>query len=373
MKVGGPDEQGWRNTPGGGADDRARRLDNPNRPQWSTPDGPDRARRSAPDNPDRARQPPSDEQTRRLGPPVPGGAAPPEQSLRDVLARRALTYSEVNGIGVQLTEALARGHAQGAPHGNISPSVVLLGADGRARLAGAGSRRPQDAYVSPEQVRGQPVGPPADVYALGLVLLEALTGRQVYPGSGQEAARARLVNPPLVPNDVPGPLARALLAMTEAQPEARPTAERAAVLLSGAPDGNAAVPVEEPAGMSSARRAAMIGLPILVLLVLLAVALLSGGKSDSTDASGTSASSTATATRTPAEPANSDTTTTEPTRTNGRTTGAQRPALPSFSMPSMPSLPSMPKLPDHPQVPDSVTEKVKSAWQELKSWLSSLF
>jgi serine/threonine protein kinase len=336
--MGGPDERGWRNTPGGGADDRARRPDNPNRTQWSTPDG----------------------------------RPPPEQSLRDVLARRALTYSEVNGIGVQLSEALARGHAQGAPHGNISPSVVLLGADGRARLAGAGSRRPEDAYLSPEQVRGQPVGPPADVYALGLLLLEALTGRQVYPGSGQEAARARLANPPMVPNDVPGPLARALLAMTEAQPEARPTAERAAGLLSGAPDG---VPVEEPeGGMSSARRAAMIGLPILVLLILLAVALLSGGKSDSTDASGASAGGTAapsgaTATRTPADYH----TTTEPTRTNGKTTGAQRPTLPSFAMPAVPSLPSMPQLPDHPQVPDSVTEKVRSAWQELKSWLSSLF
>ena len=367
MKVGGPDERGWRNAPGGGAEDRARRLGDPNRPQWPTPDGPDRAQRSAPGGPDRARQP-SDEHTRRLGPPVPGGASAPEQSLRDVLARRALTYAEVNGIGVQLAEALARGHAQGAPHGNISPGVVLLGADGRARLGGAGSRRPEDAYLSPEQVRGQPVGPPADVYALGLVLLEALTGRQVYPGSGQEAARARLVNPPMVPNDVPGPLARALLAMTEAQPQARPTAQRAAVLLSGAPE---TLPVEESAaGMSSARRAAMIGLPVLVLLVLLAVALLSGGNSDSTGASGTSASSTAA--RTPAEPADSHTTA-EPTRTNGKTTGAQRPTLPSFSVPSLPSIPAMPKLPDHPQVPDSVTEKVKSAWQELKSWLSSLF
>lgn len=51
------------------------------------------------------------------------------------------------------------------------------------------------AYLSPEQVKGHQVGPPIDVYALGLVLLEAATGRREYPGNNVETVLARLERP----------------------------------------------------------------------------------------------------------------------------------------------------------------------------------
>ncbi len=62
------------------------------------------------------------------------------------------------------------------------------------------------AYLSPEQARGEQAGPPVDVYALGLVLLEAVTGHREYPGAAVESATARLHRRPVVPESLPGGL-----------------------------------------------------------------------------------------------------------------------------------------------------------------------
>jgi len=74
-----------------------------------------------------------------------------------------------------------------------------------------------------------------DIYALGLVLLESVTGQQEYEGNGVEAAVARLHRPPRVPRDVPEPLAGAILAMTAQAPERRPAITECAELLAGRP------------------------------------------------------------------------------------------------------------------------------------------
>ena len=64
-------------------------------------------------------------------------------------------------------------------------------------------------YVAPEQARGADVGPPADVYSLGLVLLEALTGARAFDGPIHETLAARLVAPPAVPPRPAGAVAGA--------------------------------------------------------------------------------------------------------------------------------------------------------------------
>ena len=124
-------------------------------------------------------------------------------------------------IGARLADALAHVHAGGIIHRDLKPANVLLGADGRPRLADFGIARALDgtavtgtgyvvgtaAYLAPEQVRGEWVGPAADVYALGLVLLEALTGRREYPGALVESATARLHRPPGIPEHLPSPCA----------------------------------------------------------------------------------------------------------------------------------------------------------------------
>lgn len=313
----------------------------------------------------------------------PGRDRPVEQTLGSILARRRLSFSEIGRIGAQVADALARGHAQGDPHGAISPDCVMLDREGRARLVGPATQRLEEPYLSPEQVRGEPAGPATDVYALGLVLLEAATGHQVYPGNTPAAAEARLYHQPMVPNDVPGPLARALLAMTETDPASRPGAARSAEMLAGMPAAGAPVGAPIPPGPNWGRIAA-IGLPIVLLLVLLGVLLTAHRDNSATDAAG-SASSSATATPTGSEtptetPTGADTPTDTPTETateaptetsRSRSTGAGRPSLPNIALPT--SLPKIetPKLPDLPSS-GTIGDKVQSAWKEFTGWLSGL-
>ena len=166
-------------------------------------------------------------------------------TLAERIERRPLDAGEVRRIGARLADALAHVHAHGIIHRDLKPANVLLGKDGRPRLADFGIARALDgtavtgtgyvvgtaAYLAPEQVRGEWVGPEADVYALGLVLLEALTGRREYPGALVESATARLHRAPGIPEKLPGVLRTTLHTMTALEPAARPTAAEVAALL----------------------------------------------------------------------------------------------------------------------------------------------
>jgi eukaryotic-like serine/threonine-protein kinase len=100
-----------------------------------------------------------------------------------------------------------------------------------APLAGDGSFVGTAAYVSPEQAKGEPLGPPSDIYSLGLVLLECLTGVVSYPGEPLPSALARLLRAPDIPAGLDQPWIRLLTAMTETEPAARPSAREVAMAL----------------------------------------------------------------------------------------------------------------------------------------------
>lgn len=163
------------------------------------------------------------------------------------LAAGALDPERVSALGRQLARALAHAHAMDVVHRDVKPGNVLLDATGRVCLSDFGIARLADAtrvtvpgmtsgtaaYLAPEQLSGEDVGPPADVYALGLVLLEALTGRREYTGTAVEAAMSRLQRDPVVPDDLPEPWTPLLRAMTARAPAQRPSADEVAARLSG--------------------------------------------------------------------------------------------------------------------------------------------
>jgi serine/threonine protein kinase len=162
-------------------------------------------------------------------------------TLGSRLMQGPLSPKQVVEVGARLADVLAYVHSKGIVHRDVKPSNVLVDetnvylADfGISRLLGAkhntasGLAVGTAAYMAPEQVRGLRVGPAADVYSLGLLLLECLTGRVEYPGSTVEAAIARLSRRPRISAGLPAPLRHVLCAMTETDPERRPSAARCA-------------------------------------------------------------------------------------------------------------------------------------------------
>ncbi|WP_037322610.1 serine/threonine-protein kinase [Amycolatopsis thermoflava] len=168
-------------------------------------------------------------------------------TLADRIAEGPLAMDETIELGARLADALAYVHHAGITHRDVKPANILLGPDGAVlgdfgiaqghdstRFTTTGTVVGTAAYMAPEQVRGEPVGPPADVYSLGLVLLECLSGRREYPGSLTESAVARLLRPPAVPDDLPPHLADLLRRMGNRDPHGRPSAREVAAVLGGA-------------------------------------------------------------------------------------------------------------------------------------------
>lgn len=171
-------------------------------------------------------------------------------SLADRLAAGPLEPDDAVALGAALADTLAYVHSRGVVHRDIKPANILLDdATGTTtpRLTDFGVARLLDStrlteagmtvgtanYLSPEQATGGAIGPATDVYALGLVLLECLTGRVEYPGTGVAAAAARLHRDPAIPPHVGERWLGLLAAMTAREPGERPPAAQVADVLHG--------------------------------------------------------------------------------------------------------------------------------------------
>ncbi|MFE1548260.1 serine/threonine-protein kinase [Streptomyces sp. NPDC058718] len=197
-------------------------------------------------------------------------------TLRRRIARGVLTPAETCRTGAALASALAHVHAHGVVHRDVKPSNILLdrsdtphltdfGISRRVEAAddapeGAGTLVGTASYMAPEQALGRRTGPAADVYSLGLVLLETLKGEAEYGGAPLEAALAHLHRPPVLPSGLPAELARLLTAMTDRSPEARPDAAACARILAeprtaGRTFTPSAAPGSQEAGVHRSHRA----------------------------------------------------------------------------------------------------------------------
>jgi serine/threonine protein kinase len=117
---------------------------------------------------------------------VPGG------DLGDLIKKEgSLSPRQAVEIGLQVVEALRAAHERGTVHRDVKPRNVHITRSGHVKVADFGIARTAEAttishpgdilgsvkYMSPEQAAGDPVGPESDLYSLGVVLYEALTGR----------------------------------------------------------------------------------------------------------------------------------------------------------------------------------------------------
>ncbi len=133
-----------------------------------------------------------------------GGALPPRQAAR---------------LAAEIARAIAAAHEHGFVHRDIKPGNVLVTRDGRVKVADFGiARAIAEAqltlpgttlgsvhYFSPEQARGETAGPASDIYSLGIVLYELVTGKRPFEGDTAAAiATARLTGPVPSPSAVRG-------------------------------------------------------------------------------------------------------------------------------------------------------------------------
>lgn len=159
-------------------------------------------------------------------------------TLASLLLAGPLDPGRVVSVGTALADALRYVHDHGVVHRDVTPANVLLDSGGRPLLGDFGIARTTEttavtgsglvigtvSYLAPELLDGATPTAAADVYSLGLVLLECLTGRREFTGTPAEVALAKAGRGPDVPATLE-PTWRALLpAMTDRDPGRRPTA-----------------------------------------------------------------------------------------------------------------------------------------------------
>ncbi len=164
--------------------------------------------------------------------------------------RRRIPFDLALYIGAEICEALEHAHSSPAPdgkpmavvHRDVSPSNVLLSRAGEVKLTdfGIAKRAEQEAtrhgairgkcaYISPEQARNEPLEPSADVFSVGILLWELVTGRRLFSAlSDMEALRAvreaRAPRPRDVDPRLSADVDALIMSALSAEPRARPTA-----------------------------------------------------------------------------------------------------------------------------------------------------
>jgi serine/threonine-protein kinase len=174
--------------------------------------------------------------------------------LRDWIGARARP-GFLARVGAQLAAGLAAAHALGIVHRDLKPANVMVTDDGRVKILDFGLARPVSPdhpecpttlhqvtvtgavlgtprYMSPEQSRGQPVGPASDLFCLGLCLFELATGAHPFASSFAQEVLAGIREKP-APDlarrrpDLPPALPTLVAALLAKAPEARPAAAAA--------------------------------------------------------------------------------------------------------------------------------------------------
>ncbi len=209
------------------------------------------------------------------------------QTLHDLLVREGpQPPARVAELGRQAAAALAYAHEAGLVHRDVKPANLLLRYDGVLKVADFGIARPSDAtqitqvgtvlgtpkYLAPEQAGGETVGPAADVYALGVVLYELLTGTVPGTEATDPAGADPAIRRALDPTPAGRPSASELAAALGDEAATRPLPDRA-------PAPTAVLPRRSTHRSLSRRRLLVVAIVALAAAVAVAVATTRIGSS----------------------------------------------------------------------------------------------
>jgi predicted ATPase len=196
-------------------------------------------------------------------------------------AAQGLPLGRILGIARQVSEALAVAHGAQIVHRDIKPDNVMLRPDGYVKLLDFGLARVQPeaiaagstgpmtepgtvlgtvAYMAPEQARGEPVAPEADIFALGVVLYELITGKHPFAAASQLGTLHSLLyespEPPALLNpELPRAIDQLIIEMLQKDARLRPGSGEVMYRLSLAHDSAVAVALSS-VGVSKPRAAA---------------------------------------------------------------------------------------------------------------------
>ena len=164
------------------------------------------------------------------------------ENLKELVVRKGrLGLRDALEIALEIARGLAFAHDHGLIHRDVKPQNVLLNGDGRAKVTDFGIARSLDVdhgvtqpgtilgtsnYIAPEQASGQPVDAHTDVYSLGIVLYEMLTGELPFPGESFVAIAMKHIQEPSpnvldVRGDIPLRVAEMIDRALEKDPEHR--------------------------------------------------------------------------------------------------------------------------------------------------------